>query len=131
MRRLIFLPLLAMIICPLSLAQMPEPQAQQQSKNQPRHDHMHSRKALLAGDILPLRTILDKVEQQYPGQVLEVELEHNQQQWRYEVKLLSNNGQLLKLLVDAQTGEVLGEKKRQPRAKKNNQRKERHARPNR
>ncbi len=38
-------------------------------------DHDRARQALEAGEVLPLRTILDRVEREYPGQVLEVELE--------------------------------------------------------
>jgi uncharacterized membrane protein YkoI len=40
-------------------------------------DHDRARQALEAGEVLPLRTILERVEREYPGQVLEVELERD------------------------------------------------------
>ncbi len=42
-----------------------------------RHDHDLARQALEAGQILPLLNILDIVEAGYPGQVLEVEFDHD------------------------------------------------------
>ena len=39
-----------------------------------RNDHELARQALQQGKVLPLRTVLDKVEQQYPGQVVELDL---------------------------------------------------------
>ncbi len=41
-----------------------------------------------------------------------VALEHEKQQWHYEIKLLQPDGRLMKLLVDARTGEVLKRKTR-------------------
>jgi uncharacterized membrane protein YkoI len=38
-------------------------------------DHDRARQAVEAGEVLPLRTILERVERDYPGQVVEVELE--------------------------------------------------------
>jgi uncharacterized membrane protein YkoI len=39
--------------------------------------------------------------------VLEVELERDDGRWIYELKLLQGGGQLLKLELDAATGQVL------------------------
>ena len=36
-------------------------------------DHDRARQALEAGEVLPLRSILERVERDYPGQVLDVE----------------------------------------------------------
>ena len=44
--------------------------------------------------------------------MLEVELENHKQQWQYEIKLLQPDGRLMKLQVDARTGEVLKRKTR-------------------
>lgn len=78
-------------------------------------DHRRSRAAMMAGEILPLRTILDKVETQVSGQVLEVELERSKGMWIYEMKLLRSDNHLVELLVNAKTGEVLGDKVRTPK----------------
>ncbi|MCC6610386.1 MAG: PepSY domain-containing protein [Burkholderiales bacterium] len=73
-------------------------------------DHERARQALEAGEILPLRTILERVERDNPGQVMEVELERSRGAWIYEVKLLRKDGALVKLKVDARDGKVLGSK---------------------
>ena len=63
--------------------------------------------------------ILARVARDYPGQVLKVEFEqdeggHCQEPggraagcWRYEFKILQDQGRLVKLEVDARTGEVV------------------------
>jgi uncharacterized membrane protein YkoI len=77
-------------------------------------DHDRARQALEAGEVLPLRTILERVEREYPGQVIDVELEreHENQRdrWIYEVKVLRSGGSLIKLKVDARDGTILGGK---------------------
>ena len=73
-------------------------------------DHERARQALESGQILPLRTVLDKLEREHPGKVLEVELEQDDGRWIYEVKLLQADGQLLKLKLDAKTGVLLQRK---------------------
>lgn len=65
------------------------------------HDHYQARAALLAGDIRPLSEVLNVVAQQYPGRVIEVELEHEHAQWVYEIKMISPKGALIKLEVNA------------------------------
>jgi uncharacterized membrane protein YkoI len=75
-------------------------------------DHDRARQALEAGEVLPLRTILDRVEREYPGQVMEVDLERQGDRWIYEIKLLRTGGALVKLIVDGRDGRVLGTRTR-------------------
>ncbi len=70
-------------------------------------DHDAARKALEAGDILPLRTILDRAETTYPGRVLEVELERKGGYWIYEIKILQADGLVVKLNFDAKDGSLI------------------------
>lgn len=77
-------------------------------------DYLRASEAVRAGEILPMEQVLARLAQQYPGNVLEVELEDEDDdddfgraRWIYEVKLLQPDGQLRKLLLDAKTGEVL------------------------
>lgn len=81
-------------------------------------DHERARQALEAGQIQPLRAILDRVERDHPGQVMEVELENEDGRWLYEVKLLQKDGALVKLKLDARDGTLLDrkEKQRKPQA---------------
>lgn len=85
------------------------------SQAEGRHDHDRARQALEAGEVLPLRTILERVERDYPGQVMEVELERKDTGWIYEVKLLKTGGVLVKLKINARNGTVLGSKEKGPR----------------
>ena len=80
-------------------------------------DHERARAAVQAGAVLPLPTLLERLLRTHPGQVLELELEHDDGRWIYEVKLLQANGQLLKLDLDAGTGRVLQLKRKQDRSK--------------
>ncbi len=75
-------------------------------------DHERALQAVQSGQVMPLAKVLALVEKAHPGQVLEVALEHEKQQWHYEIKLLQPDGRLMKLLVDARTGEVLKRKTR-------------------
>jgi len=76
-------------------------------------DHDRARQAVEAGDVLPLRTILDRVEREYPGQVMEVELDREVGEWVYEIKLLRKGGALMKLKIHARDGTILGIKEKQ------------------
>lgn len=71
-----------------------------------RDDHDRARQALQAGEVLPLRTVLERVERDYPGEVIEVELEREQGLWAYEIKLLRRDGGMLELELDARDGSV-------------------------
>jgi uncharacterized membrane protein YkoI len=75
-------------------------------------DHERARQAAEAGDVLPLRTILDRVEREYPGQVMEVELDREKGEWVYEIKLLRKGGILMKLKIQARDGIILGFKEK-------------------
>ena len=76
-------------------------------------DHERARQAVEAGDVLPLRTILDRVERDYPGKVMEVELDREKGEWVYEIKLLRKGGVLVKLKIHARDGTILGFKEKQ------------------
>ncbi len=70
-------------------------------------DHDRARAAVQAGEVLPLPTLLERLQRTHPGQVLELELEREDGRWIYEIKLLQPDGQLVKLEVDAATAQVL------------------------
>jgi uncharacterized membrane protein YkoI len=72
-----------------------------------RRDHDRARRALEAGEILPLKTVLEKVDRDSPGQVMEVELERDKGRWVYEIKVLRPGGSLVKLRVDARDGTII------------------------
>jgi uncharacterized membrane protein YkoI len=74
-------------------------------------DHDRARQALESGEVLPLRTILERVETEYPGQIMAVELEQRDGHWIYEIKVLRTGGDLVKLLIDGRDGRLLGSKR--------------------
>ncbi len=76
------------------------------------NDQDRARAAVQAGKALPLKAVLERLEREHPGQVLEVELEQDDGRWIYEIKLLQAGGRLLKLELDAASGEVLRRKER-------------------
>lgn len=77
-----------------------------------RQDHEVARRALEAGEILSLRQVLERIEHEHRGEILEVELEFENQRWIYEVKLLRRDGGINKLIIDARDGRVLEVKRR-------------------
>jgi uncharacterized membrane protein YkoI len=66
-----------------------------------------ARKLRESGDILPLETILQKLEKKYPGKVLEVELETKHGKAIYEIELLDTGGKVWELRVNARSGEII------------------------
>lgn len=70
-------------------------------------DHERAVQAVRAGTILPLHNVLQQLQNQYPGQVLEVELEDDDGRWIYEIKLLQSGGLVRKVKLDAKTAVVI------------------------
>ena len=73
-------------------------------------DQDRARHALEAGEIMPLKSILERVERDTPGQVIEVELEREDGRWIYDIKLLAAGGSIIELEIDARDGTVLRRK---------------------
>ena len=74
-------------------------------------DHEDAREAVRTGEILPLADVLQRLEKEQQGQVLEVELERKHGRIYYEVKLLQPGGRVVKHLIDARTGELIQHKR--------------------
>lgn len=74
-------------------------------------DHDEAKRLLDSGDILPLETILETVRTMHPGKILEVEFESEHSQKIYEIELLSSDGKVIELKIDATTGNLLSTKK--------------------
>jgi|JI8StandDraft_2_1071088.scaffolds.fasta_scaffold21928_4 hypothetical protein len=76
-------------------------------------DHDRAREALRAGQVLPLHVVLERLQPDHPGRVLDVELERDRAgRWVYEIRLLQTGGRRVKLDVDAATGKVLQRRER-------------------
>lgn len=70
-------------------------------------DHDQAKRLMDAGDILPLKVILQKARKTHQGKVLEVELEKKKGIKIYEIELLTSDGQVIELKFNAHTGEHL------------------------
>ena len=78
-------------------------------------DHDRARVAVQSGEVLPLSTVLQRLQRTHPGQLLEVDLEDDLHGgWTYEIKLLQADGRLLKLDVDARTAQLMKVKRKDP-----------------
>lgn len=79
-------------------------------------EHDRALRAVEQGRILPLKSILERAEKAYPGQLIEAELEEGRDGGLvYEIKMLGQDGRLLKLIYDAASGELLKARQREPR----------------
>lgn len=97
-RRLLpFLPLLTLIL----------PAQASPSQAQERRDHERARAALEAGQIRPLSDLLSEVERRFRGRVIEADLERDDTQWLYELKILPPNGRIFIIELDAATGALV------------------------
>ncbi|WP_345797141.1 PepSY domain-containing protein [Castellaniella sp. MT123] len=82
------------------------------------HDRAQAERLQQLGKVLPLQDVLARVAKDYPGQVLKVEFEEEDGQgdcagappcegpWVYELKILQDQGRLIKIRVDAHTGRI-------------------------
>jgi len=80
------------------------------------HDRDMAERLQALGEVRPLQDVLAQVARDYPGQVLKVDFEQEDDdddclkcrgRWIYELKLLQDQGRMTKLKIDARTGETL------------------------
>lgn len=72
-----------------------------------KEDHDRAKILREQGEILPLLEILEKAQKEYPGQMLEVELEEVSGVIIYELEFLDDKGRVWELKYDAKTGVLL------------------------
>jgi len=70
-------------------------------------DHLQARRLVESGEVLPLQSILDKYRADYPGRVIEVELEKKHGRIIYEIEIVDDRGEVRELYVNARNGELL------------------------
>ncbi|GJL60686.1 MAG: hypothetical protein NPIRA03_35430 [Nitrospirales bacterium] len=69
----------------------------------------------LKDEVVPVEQLFQKVQKEFEGIILELELEEEDLRWIYEVKLLTPQGNVLKIDYDAKSMAVLTVKgKRDP-----------------
>ena len=60
-----------------------------------------------AGNIMPLETIIQRVQAEYPGRIIEIELEEENNNYIYELELVDDDSMVWAIEVDAATGRIL------------------------
>jgi uncharacterized membrane protein YkoI len=75
-------------------------------------DHERARRAFESGQIVGLNQILRRVHSTYPGKILEVELDERRgsnrgSPWVYTVKVLTPQGRVVDLRLDAKTMRII------------------------
>jgi uncharacterized membrane protein YkoI len=69
-------------------------------------DHDDARRAVERGEMRPLAEILAKLRGKLPGDIIRVEVEHENGEWQYELRTVDAQGRLFEVLVDGRTGEI-------------------------
>ena len=64
------------------------------------------RRAVEAGDVLPLSQILQKVRGRVSGDITGIEIEREEGRWRYEFRVIDHGGRVLEVHVDARSGNI-------------------------
>jgi hypothetical protein len=70
-------------------------------------DQDWARDAVRAGSLRPLTEILGRLEKEFDGQVVEIELERQGNRLVYEIEMLSLKGHLIELVYDARNGALV------------------------
>lgn len=76
------------------------------------NDAEKARQLTDSGAILPLEQILEQTRQEFPGRVIEIELDREDGRHIYELEIVDPEGRVWELEIDAATGELL-EKERE------------------
>ncbi|WP_303979959.1 PepSY domain-containing protein [Dongia mobilis] len=70
-------------------------------------DQETARRALENKEILPLSTVLARIEENFTGDVVEIELERKRGAWVYEIEIIDADGRVRDIDVDARSGDVI------------------------
>lgn len=76
--------------------------------NPERRGPSRARDAVQRGEIRPLEEVTARVQQRFPGRLLDAHLEQEGGRWVYYLKMLTHDGRVLNVAVDARTAQVLG-----------------------
>ncbi|GMQ96010.1 MAG: hypothetical protein BMS9Abin14_499 [Gammaproteobacteria bacterium] len=72
-----------------------------------REDHEVARSALMRGEVMAVRDIVDVARAAVGDDLLRVELERAGERWIYEIRYVDEAGRVRKLNLDARSGERL------------------------
>ncbi len=97
-----------MVACLLGMAIVLAPAAPPPGADE---DGREIRKAVEAGEVVPLQDLLARIREEFQGRVVKAELEREhrggKKRWIYEIKVLTSQGNVLKLEYDAKTMDLI------------------------
>jgi len=64
------------------------------------------RRAVEAGEVLPLAQILERVRGKVSGDITGIEINREDGRWHYEFRVIERSGRVLEVHVDARTGNI-------------------------
>ena len=64
------------------------------------------RRAVEAGEVLPLSQILERIRVKVSGDITGIEIERANGRWRYEFRVIDRGGRVLEVHVDARSGNI-------------------------
>ena len=70
-------------------------------------DADEARELKQSGQIMSLEDLIARLRQDYPGQIIEIELDDKDDRYVYEIEIVDDEGVVIELRIDAATGEVL------------------------
>ena len=70
-------------------------------------EHYEAREALRLGQALPLEKIIEAVRKEVAGDIIEIEFEHDDGRYVYELEIIDPSGRVIEVEVDAKTAEIL------------------------
>lgn len=73
-------------------------------------DQPEMRSLRASGTIVPLAQLVDDAQRRHPGRVIEAELKHRDDGYRYEIEILDESGVVRELIYDAASGRLLDER---------------------
>ncbi|GLK78209.1 hypothetical protein GCM10008171_34630 [Methylopila jiangsuensis] len=71
------------------------------------HEHYEAGEALKSGRVRPLEEIIALARKEIGGEIIEIEFEHDDGRYIYELEIISPSGKLLEVKIDAATGAIL------------------------
>lgn len=73
-------------------------------------DHEQIRRLKERGKIRSLESVLEEIRRDYPGRIIEIELDDDDGRYIYELELVDEQGVVWDLEIDARTGKLLEKK---------------------
>ena len=64
------------------------------------------RRAMQAGEVLPLSEILSRVRSRVAGDISDIAIEGEHGNWRYDLRVIDRAGRVLAVRVDAKSGAI-------------------------